>query len=243
MGIHRTTINVAAGSKPPARPVSATAATGCASASPDDATGGGCRAGYTHGETDEVGWNPVINPVHVNDFQATLLHLFGLDPTELTYKWSNREQTLTDGQPGELDLRRAQPRLGDLGVERVVHVLCDVLGFLDRIAPSSLAGVRIWFPDPWPKARQRHRRLVRDDVVARLVPLLRPGGWLHLATDIDDYAAQMQRVCDDHADLTGGPIERPAWRPVTRYEARGLGAGRTVTDLWYARRTVDQSAR
>ena len=44
-------------------------------------------------------------------------------------------------------------------------------------------------------------------------------------------------------DKEGGPIERPAWRPVTRYEARGLGAGRTVTDLWYARRTVDQSAR
>ena len=119
---------------------------------------------------------------------------------------------------------------------RVVHG--DVLGFLDRIAPASFAGVRIWFPDPWPKARQRHRRLVRDDVVARLVPFLRPGGWLHLATDIDDYAAQMQRVCDDHPGLTGGPIDRPAWRPVTRYEARGLEAGRIVTDLWYARRSV-----
>jgi tRNA (guanine-N7-)-methyltransferase len=114
---------------------------------------------------------------------------------------------------------------------RVVHG--DAIGFLDRLVPGSLAGVRIWFPDPWPKARQRHRRLVRPDVVERLVERLRDGGWLHLATDIDEYAAQMRRVCDDHPALEGGVIDRPAWRPVTRYEQRGLDAGRAVTDLWY----------
>jgi tRNA (guanine-N7-)-methyltransferase len=124
----------------------------------------------------------------------------------------------------------------DLTNVRVVHG--DVLGFLDRLPAASLAGVRIWFPDPWPKARQRHRRLVRADVLAHLVPLLQPGGWLHLATDIDDYAVQMSRVCDDHRELAGGAIERPEWRPVTRYERRGLDAGRTVTDLWYTRKMV-----
>lgn len=118
---------------------------------------------------------------------------------------------------------------------RVVHG--DAIGFLDRLAPGSLAGVRIWFPDPWQKARQRHRRLVRPDVVDRLVVLLRDGGWLHLATDIEDYAAQMQRVCGTHRQLHGGPIDRPVWRPVTRYEQRGLDASRTVTDLWYERLT------
>lgn len=116
---------------------------------------------------------------------------------------------------------------------RVVHG--DAIGFLDRLAPGSLAGVRVWFPDPWQKARQRHRRLVRPDVVDRLAALLRDGGWLHLATDIDDYAAQMQRVCGEHPELEGGVIDRPPWRPVTRYEQRGLAAGRTVTDLWYTR--------
>lgn len=116
---------------------------------------------------------------------------------------------------------------------RVVHG--DAIGFLDRLVPGSLAGVRIWFPDPWPKARQRHRRLVRSDVVDRLVSLLRDGGWLHLATDIDDYAAQMQRVCAGHPELQGGAIDRPTWRPVTRYEQRGRDAGRPVSDLWYSR--------
>jgi tRNA (guanine-N7-)-methyltransferase len=56
---------------------------------------------------------------------------------------------------------------------------------------------------------------------------------LHLATDISDYALQMQRVCDRHPELVGGPVERPTERPLTRYEQRGLAAGRAATDLRY----------
>jgi tRNA (guanine-N7-)-methyltransferase len=119
----------------------------------------------------------------------------------------------------------------DLTNVRLVHG--DALEFLRRLAPASLTGVRAFFPDPWPKARHHHRRLVRVDVVDRLVERLRPSGWMHLATDIDDYAVQMQRVCDAHPELSGGPIERPAGRPLTRYERRGIAAGHTVTDLWY----------
>lgn len=109
----------------------------------------------------------------------------------------------------------------------------DVLEFLPRIALAALHGIRIFFPDPWPKARQQHRRLVRRGPIGALVDRLEPGGWLHLATDIDDYAAQMRAVCDEHPRLSGGVIERPSWRPVTRYEEKGHAAGRTATDLWY----------
>jgi tRNA (guanine-N7-)-methyltransferase len=116
---------------------------------------------------------------------------------------------------------------------RLVHG--DALPFLDRLPAESLVGIRIFFPDPWPKARHHHRRLVRDDVVARLVPLLRPDGWLHLATDNDDYAEQMHVVCDAHPGLTGGPIRRPAARPMTRYEQKGIDADHTVVDFWYNR--------
>jgi tRNA (guanine-N7-)-methyltransferase len=116
---------------------------------------------------------------------------------------------------------------------RVVHG--DALQFIDRLQPAALTGVRIFFPDPWPKIRQRHRRLVRADVVDRLVALLRVGGWLHLATDIADYAEQIERVCGSHPGLAGGVIERPLTRPVTRYEQKGLDAGRTATDFWYER--------
>jgi tRNA (guanine-N7-)-methyltransferase len=97
----------------------------------------------------------------------------------------------------------------------------------------SLAAIRVFFPDPWPKHRQRNRRLIRSDVVEMLVPLLRDGGALHLATDSVDYAEQMRRVCDAVRALTGGVIDRPPWRPTTRFERRATAEGRQAVDLLY----------
>ena len=121
----------------------------------------------------------------------------------------------------------------DLANVRLVHG--DALQFASRVPRGSLTGIRIFFPDPWPKARHHHRRLVRDDNVAKLVALLGSDGWLHLATDNDDYAEQMRLVCDAHPRLTGGPIERPPERPLTRYEQKGIEAGHKVVDFWYNR--------
>jgi tRNA (guanine-N7-)-methyltransferase len=109
----------------------------------------------------------------------------------------------------------------------------DVLELLQRIPQRSLTAIRVFFPDPWPKRRQRGRRLIRPDVVEQFVPLLRTGGTLHLATDVDDYAAQMEAVCDAVAALTGGVIERPMWRPITRYEQRAIDEGRRPVELLY----------
>ena len=117
---------------------------------------------------------------------------------------------------------------------RLVHG--DAMVFLDRIASGTLAGIRIYFPDPWPKARHRHRRMTSTANVDRFARLLAPGGVLHVATDIADYAAQTERVCNAHPDLVGDVIDRPDWRPETRYEAKGRAAGRVVTDLLYRRR-------
>jgi tRNA (guanine-N7-)-methyltransferase len=153
-----------------------------------------------------------------------------------------------------LTMAAAQPDLDVIGVEvhtpgiagalagieehgltnvRLVHG--DALQFVSRVPCESLTGIRIFFPDPWPKVRHHHRRLVRDDVVARLVALLRTNGWLHLATDNDHYAEQMQTVCDANAALRGGAIPRPHERPLTRYEQKGIDAGHTVVDLRYSR--------
>jgi tRNA (guanine-N7-)-methyltransferase len=153
-----------------------------------------------------------------------------------------------------IEMAAAQPELDVIGVEvhtpgvvtvldaiehrglhhiRVVHG--DLLPFLDRISPGSLAGVRIYFPDPWTKRRNFHRRLVGSDVVAALCDRLRVGGELHVATDIADYAESMQQVCDAESRLSGGIIDRPDWRPLTRFEQRGLDAGRSPTDLLYSR--------
>ena len=127
-------------------------------------------------------------------------------------------------------------RIESLGLTNVRLLHGDGLVFLDRLAPGSLTAIRIYFPDPWPKARHRHRRMTSVANIDRFVALLGPGGTLHLATDIDDYAASTQRACDDHPALEGGVIDRPEWRPITRYERKGLAAGRSVIDLLYRRR-------
>jgi tRNA (guanine-N7-)-methyltransferase len=116
---------------------------------------------------------------------------------------------------------------------RVVHG--DLLPLLDRVPAASLWGIRVYFPDPWTKRRNHQRRLIRGDVVAALTDRLRIGGTLHLATDIADYAESMVATCAAEPRLIGGVIERPEWRPLTRFEQRGLDAGRTPTDLLYTR--------
>ncbi|MFW2333048.1 tRNA (guanosine(46)-N7)-methyltransferase TrmB [Ilumatobacter sp.] len=127
-------------------------------------------------------------------------------------------------------------RIESMGLANVRLVHGDALRFADRLAPGSLDGIRIYFPDPWPKARHRNRRMVSAANVDLFYRLLAPGGTLHLATDIDDYADMVLSLCGGHADLDGGVVDRPAERPVTRYERKGLDAGRVVTDLIYRRR-------
>jgi tRNA (guanine-N7-)-methyltransferase len=119
------------------------------------------------------------------------------------------------------------------GLRNIRVVEGDVIDFSARIPQQSLSGIRVFFPDPWPKRRQRGRRLIRPEVMDQLVPLLRTGATLHLATDVDDYAAQMQAVCDAVPGLVGGVVARPAWRPVTRYEQRAIDEGRHPVDLIY----------
>lgn len=122
-----------------------------------------------------------------------------------------------------------------LGNVRVVHG--DALEVLARFASGSFDEIRIWFPDPWPKVRQLQRRIVAPEPLARLVDALADGGRLRLATDVADYAEQMLAVCSAHPGLVGGVVARPDDRPVTRFERKGLEAGRTVTDLCFTRRS------
>jgi len=110
----------------------------------------------------------------------------------------------------------------------------DALVLLRRmLAPESLAGVRVFFPDPWPKARHAKRRLVTPAFVALVASRLVPGGTLHVATDWPDYAAQVERVVRQApAFELGGRLPRPR----TRFEQQGLDAGRPAYDV-VARRT------
>lgn len=108
-----------------------------------------------------------------------------------------------------------------------------------HIAAASLAGVRIYFPDPWPKRRHHKRRLVRPEFVRLVASRLAPGGVLHLATDWAHYATEMLAACSGEPALRNtaeaGYAERPASRPVTKFEQRALDDGRAVRDLLFVR--------
>jgi tRNA (guanine-N7-)-methyltransferase len=101
------------------------------------------------------------------------------------------------------------------------------------IEPASLQGIRTHFPDPWPKARHHKRRIVQQEVLALVRSRIATGGTWHLATDWDEYADSIRSCFDAEPGWVGGVIERPAWRPFTRYERRALRDGRRVTDLLY----------
>ena len=117
---------------------------------------------------------------------------------------------------------------------RVIHG--DALEFITRLPAPTFTEIKVWFPDPWPKPRQRQRRLVTEPIIGRLVPWIVGGGRLRMATDIDDYAEQMLAVCSAHPELDGGIVARPSDRPVTRFERKGVEAGRAVTDLAFVRK-------
>lgn len=134
-------------------------------------------------------------------------------------------------------------RLHDSQLGNVRLVQADVVdGLASLLGPSSVTEVWTFFPDPWPKPRHHKRRLIHADFADLVASRLRPGGSWRLATDWSDYAEQMRAVLDVHPDFdnvgTGpaGWANRCADRPITRFEQRGIEAGRTVRDLHYRRR-------
>jgi tRNA (guanine-N7-)-methyltransferase len=134
-----------------------------------------------------------------------------------------------------------EQRLSNLRLIR--HDAVEVLAHM--IAPASLAGVHIFFPDPWHKLRHNKRRLVQPAFVAALAPKLAPGGRLHCATDWQPYAEQMLDVLSAEPSLVNvagtGYAPRPDYRPLTKFEARGLQLGHGVWDLVFTPATLTPS--
>lgn len=134
-------------------------------------------------------------------------------------------------------------RVEDLGLTNLRLLRGDATELLrTHIEPASLAEVRIFFPDPWPKKRHHKRRLVQPGTVELVTSRLVVGGVLHLATDWEPYAEQMLETCaaepglrNRYADAPGGWAPRPEWRPVTKFESRAHEENRTVRDLIFER--------
>ena len=109
----------------------------------------------------------------------------------------------------------------------------------DMIPAGSLHGIHVFFPDPWPKARHHKRRLLQSHFVQLLASRLATGGYIHCATDWAHYAEQMLEVLSAEAALENTAQDyaaRPAWRPPTKFEQRGVRLGHNVWDLLFRRR-------
>lgn len=130
-------------------------------------------------------------------------------------------------------------RIGELGLANVRIVRHDAVEVLQHmIAPASLAGAHVFFPDPWHKKKHHKRRLIQPAFVALLASRLAPGGYLHCATDWQEYAEQMLAVLSAEPLLSNtadGYAPRPAYRPLTKFEQRGLRLGHGVWDLVFRR--------
>lgn len=130
---------------------------------------------------------------------------------------------------GKLLARIVENDLTNLKViEEDVHVVLQHM-----IADESLDGIHLFFPDPWPKKKHNKRRIVNEGFLSLIHPKIKKGGFIHIATDWVPYAISIQEVFAASTLFTGGVIEKPEWRPVTRFEGQGIDKDHAVNDMMY----------
>ena len=103
----------------------------------------------------------------------------------------------------------------------------------NHIPDNSLDGIHLLFPDPWPKNRQHKRRMVQSEFIEMMGRKLKPGGFIHIATDWQPYADWIKVRFDKSESFSGGVVDRPSWRVLSKFEGQGLRKGHQVTDFKY----------
>ena len=139
--------------------------------------------------------------------------------------------------PGVGSLLKQIEALGLSNLRIVQHDAREVLE--QMVAPGTFDGVHIFFPDPWPKKRHHKRRLIQPAFVSLLASRVKPGGYIHAATDWEEYAQQILEVLAAEPALTNtaeGFAPRPDYRPLTKFEQRGLRLGHGVWDVVFRRK-------
>jgi len=105
----------------------------------------------------------------------------------------------------------------------------------NHIPDNSLDGIHLLFPDPWPKNRQHKRRMVQSEFIEMVGRKLKPGGFIHIATDWQPYADWIKVRFDKSESFSGGVVDRPSWRVLSKFEGQGLRKGHQVTDFKYTK--------
>ena len=115
-------------------------------------------------------------------------------------------------------------------IEDDVHVVLQHM-----IVDESLDGIHLYFPDPWPKKKHNKRRIVNEGFLQLIHPKIKKGGFIHIATDWVPYAMSIQEVFAASTLFIGGVIDKPEWRPVTRFEGQGIDKDHAVNDMLYTK--------
>jgi tRNA (guanine-N7-)-methyltransferase len=127
-------------------------------------------------------------------------------------------------------------RIEELGLKNIRIMETDVHPlFEEHLEDESLDGIHLFFPDPWPKKKHQKRRIVNPEFLTLIAPKIKAGGFIHIATDWVPYAEVIEEVFAASAVFKGGVVERPEWRPLTRFEGQGITKDHQVTDLRYTR--------
>lgn len=139
--------------------------------------------------------------------------------------------------PGIGSLLNRTQQLGLTNLKVIAH---DAYPVLQSMLPDeSLDGIHIFFPDPWPKARHHKRRLIQPNFVSLLATCMKPGAYLHIATDWENYAEYILQVLgreDRLINTVDDYASRPSYRPLTKFEERGLKLGHTIRDIIFRKR-------
>jgi tRNA (guanine-N7-)-methyltransferase len=216
------------------------------------------RAHITPGQEQAIAqWLPQWSIPYQNK-HLDLAQAFGrMAPTilEIGFGMGETTQQIAQARPGDnfLGVEVFNAGVGALlkrihehdlrNIRIIQHDAVEVLR--DMVAPGALAGVHIYFPDPWPKKRHHKRRLIQPAFIALLASRMAEGAYLHCATDWEHYALQMLDVLSGASELRNtcdGFAPRPDYRPLTKFENRGLRLGHGVWDLIFTRRASAHAA-
>lgn len=135
-------------------------------------------------------------------------------------------------------------RIEERGLSNIRIVQHDAVEVLEHmIVPATFHGVHVFFPDPWPKKRHHKRRLLQAPFVALLASRLKPGGYIHVATDWEEYAQEVLRVLSGEQQLENSAAKfapRPEGRPLTKFEERGLKLGHRIWDIVFIKAALNE---
>lgn len=191
---------------------------------------------------DQFGIEPSENPINFEElFPGLKKFVFeiGFGMGEATWQIARDQQ-----DTGFIAIDVHRPGIGRLLAEIVNNNLTNLramfgdahLIFNAMVPDSSLDGVHLFFPDPWPKKRQHKRRIVNAQFIELVYKKLKPGGYIHIATDWVPYAEWIEEAFAASPLFTGGVVERPRWRPQTRFEGQGLRKEHVINDLHYIKK-------